>query len=434
MRFVDIIARKRDGHSLSGPDIQAFVQGVTAGTLPDYQAAALLMAIVLRGMTDEETAWLTDAMVRSGEPVDLSDIDGPKVGKHSTGGVGDKVSIALVPLVAACGVVVPKMSGRGLGHTGGTIDKVESIPGFRVDATVDEFKRILRRAGGAIVGQSPALVPADKKLYALRDVTATVESIPLISASIMSKKLAEGASAVLLDVKCGRGAFMKSEEEARELARSLVAIGRRRGLRAEAAITRMDAPLGCAVGNAIEVVECIELLKGRGPHQLRQLVTAFAARMIVLAGVAGDEAAARPLVERALETGAALEKLRTIIAEQGGDPAVVDDYDRLPSAAHRQIVAADRPGFVASLHADLVGRASMVLGAGRERIEDAIDPAAGVRILRQVGERVETGAPVVELLYNDERRAGAAEQLARAAIVLADDPPPAQPLVLDWIR
>ncbi|HXH25930.1 MAG TPA: thymidine phosphorylase, partial [Vicinamibacterales bacterium] len=336
MRFVDVIARKRDGHSLSGPDIQAFVQGVTAGTLPDYQAAALLMAIVLRGMTDEETAWLTDAMVRSGERVDLSDIDGPKVGKHSTGGVGDKVSIALVPLAAACGVVVPKMSGRGLGHTGGTIDKVESIPGFRVDATVGEFKRILRRAGGAIVGQSPALVPADKKLYALRDVTATVESIPLISASIMSKKLAEGASAVLLDVKCGRGAFMKSEEEARELARSLVAIGRRRGLRAEAAITRMDAPLGGAVGNAIEVVECIELLKGRGPHQLRQLVTAFAARMIVLAGIAGDEAAARPLVERALETGAALEKLRTIIAEQGGDPAVVDDYDRLPSAAHRR--------------------------------------------------------------------------------------------------
>src|SRR6478735_215812 len=291
MRFVDVIARKRDGHALSREAIDLFTEGVTDGSVPDYQASALLMSIVLRGMTDQETAWLTDAMVRSGERVDLSDVLGVKVGKHSTGGVGDKVSIVLAPVVAACGVVVPKMSGRGLGHTGGTLDKLESIPGFRIGLSIEEFKQQLRDIGTAIIGQTSALAPADKKLYALRDVTATVESIPLISASIMSKKLAEGSNALVLDVKCGDGAFMKDLDRARALAASMVAIGGHAGVRTEAFITEMDAPLGHAIGNALEVIECLETLKGRGPAELTTVVCQLGARMVVLGGGADDTTA-----------------------------------------------------------------------------------------------------------------------------------------------
>src|SRR5690349_20378304 len=289
MRFVDVIARKRDGHVLSREAIDLFTEGVTDGSIPDYQASALLMAIVLRGMTDEETAWLTDAMVRSGARVDLSDIPGVKVGKHSTGGVGDKVSIVLAPLVAACGVVMPKMSGRGLGHTGGTLDKLESIPGYRVDLDVDEFKAVLREVGTSIIGQSDSLVPADKKLYALRDVTATIGSIPLISASVMSKKLAEGSEVVLLDVKCGNGAFMTDEGSARALASSMVAIGTRAGIRTEALITDMETPLGRAVGNSLEILECLKTLRGEGPEDLSEVVKRFATRALVLAGRDADE-------------------------------------------------------------------------------------------------------------------------------------------------
>src|SRR5687768_11579369 len=282
MRFADVIARKRDGQALTRPEIDLFVRGVVDGSVPDYQASALLMAIVLRGMDKAETAMLTEAMVASGERVDLSSIPGPKVGKHSTGGVGDKVSIVVAPVVAACGVAVPKMSGRALGHTGGTLDKLESIPGFRVDVGIPEFIQMVRDVGTAIVGQSPALAPADKKIYALRDVTATVESIPLISASIMSKKLAEGSTRLVLDVKCGDGAFMKSEPEARALARLLVDIGVRAGLRTEALITQMDAPIGSAVGNALEIIECIDVLKGRGAADLVELATAIATRMLMV--------------------------------------------------------------------------------------------------------------------------------------------------------
>ncbi|HET9359679.1 MAG TPA: thymidine phosphorylase, partial [Vicinamibacterales bacterium] len=280
MSFADVIARKRDGHALRQEDIEAFVRGVTDGSLPDYQASALLMAIVLKGMTDQETAWLAGAMVRSGERVDLSDVSGVTVGKHSTGGVGDKVSIVLAPVAAACGVVVPKMSGRGLGHTGGTLDKLESIPGYRIDLTIDEFKQVLREVGTSIIGQTKTLAPADKKLYALRDVTATIESIPLISTSIMSKKLAEGSSALVLDVKCGDGAFMKDLARARALAASMVAIGTHAGVRTEAVITNMDAPLGRAVGNSLEIVECLDTLKGNGPPDLVEEVQVLAARMV----------------------------------------------------------------------------------------------------------------------------------------------------------
>jgi pyrimidine-nucleoside phosphorylase len=433
MRFVDVIARKRDAQALSRADIDLFVGGVSEGTIPDYQTSALLMAIVLRGMTDQETAWLTDAMVRSGERVDLSNIPGAKVGKHSTGGVGDKVSIVLAPIVAACGVVVPKMSGRGLGHTGGTLDKLESIPGFRVGVSIPEFKQMLADVGTAIVGQSPALVPADKKLYALRDVTGTVESIPLISASVMSKKIAEGSTSLVLDVKCGHGAFMKSEGEAYELARSLVDIGTRAGVRTEALITGMGAPLGRAVGNAVEIQECIEVLKGRGPEDLVEVLVALGARMLTLSGQYRNSAADQA-IRTAISSGTALDKLRAMIARQGGDVAVVDDYDRLPSARYRTAVVADRSGYVAALNAELIGRSSMALGAGRLRVEDAIDHGAGVLILKRPGDAVAAGDPVVELLYNDERGVGEATSLAQAAISFADEPPALRPLILGVVR
>ena len=430
MRFVDVIARKRDGQALTRQEIDLFVRGVVDGSVPDYQASALLMAIVLRGMDDGETAALTEAMVASGERVDLSAIPGPKVGKHSTGGVGDKVSIIVVPLVAACGVAVPKMSGRALGHTGGTVDKLESIPGFRADATIAEFKQLIRDVGAAIVGQSPSLAPADKKIYSLRDVTATVESVPLISASIMSKKLAEGSTSLVLDVKCGNGAFMKTDADARALARSLVSIGSRAGLRTEALITRMDAPIGSAVGNAVEIIECIEVLKGRGPDDLVDLTTTVAERMLTMSGKYGAGSAAQS-VRHAIDSGEALAKLREIIERQSGDPKVVDDYQRLPGAAYREAVVAPRSGYVTGLNAEFVGRASIALGAGRERAGQRIDHGAGVLIAARVGDKVSAGDPVLNLLSNNAGSFGAARALAEEAIAIGDAAPPARPLLID---
>ena len=432
MSFVDVIAKKRDGHALSREDIDTFVHGVGTSDIPDYQASALLMAIVLRGMSDQETAWLTDAMVRSGERVDLSGIPGTTVGKHSTGGVGDKVSIVLAPIVAACGVVLPKMSGRGLGHTGGTLDKLEAIPGFRVNLSIEEFRRMLAEVGTSIVGQTSSLAPADKTLYALRDVTATVPSIPLIAASVMSKKLAEGGDALVLDVKCGHGAFMKSDTDARELARLMVSIGSQAGLRTEAFITDMDAPLGRAVGNAVEIVECIETLKGRGPDDISALVVALASRILVVSGRCAQPDA-EAAVRRALSSGQALEKMRAMVAWQGGDARVLDDYGRLPGAARRHAIAAATDGYVAALQADLVGRASMALGAGRQRIEDRIDHGAGVLIAKKPGERVRAGETILELLYNDDRGLGEASALAHAAIRVAAEPPVLRPLVLGTV-
>jgi pyrimidine-nucleoside phosphorylase len=434
MRFVDAIARKRDGHSLSQREVEAFVRGVTDGTIPDYQASALLMAIVLKGMTDEETAWLTDAMVRSGERVDLSDIPGVKVGKHSTGGVGDKTSIVLAPIAAACGVVVPKMSGRGLGHTGGTLDKLESIAGYRIGLSIDEFKSVLRDVGTSIIGQTATLAPADKKLYALRDVTATVESIPLISASIMSKKLAEGSNALVLDVKCGDGAFMKDLARARELATSMVAIGRQAGVRTEAVITDMDAPLGSAIGNALEIIECLDTLKGTGPADLTGVVKRLAARMVVLAGLASDDTAAAQRVASAIESGRALQTFARMVERQGGDPRVTEDYSRLPSAPSRATYAATRAGYLTALKAEAIGRASNLLGAGRTTVGDSIDHGVGVLLLAKPGEMVSRGQPLVELHHRNGRGVDAALALCHEAIAIGDQPPPRREKVLGEVR
>ena len=434
MRAVDIILSKRDGRTLAREEIRFFVDGVTTGTLPDYQASALLMAILLRGMTREETAWLTDAMVHSGIRVDLGAIPGVKVDKHSTGGVGDKTSLVLAPLAAACGVPVPMMSGRGLGHTGGTLDKLESIPGFRVDLSLEEMKAALARVGCAMIGQTAQIAPADKKLYALRDVTGTVESIPLISASIMSKKIAEGIDALVLDVKTGSGAFMKTEADSRALAESLVSIGNASGVRTEAIITAMDAPLGRAVGNALEVIECIEVLKGVESADLVDVSVELAARMLVLGKVAPDRGDAERQVREAIRSGAGLERFRRIIEAQGGDPKVVDDYARLPQAPHHHIVAAPRAGYVAGIDAALIGRASVALGAGRDRVDDAVDPAVGILLAAKPGDAVRAGDPVLEMHYRDRGRLEAAMRLTGGAIAISDQAPPPRRLIVGEVR
>ena len=433
MHASEIIRQKRDGGVLSEQQIAFFIAGVSDGSIPDYQASAFLMAVFLRGMNEQETAWLTQAMVRSGDRADLSDLAGLKVDKHSTGGVGDKASLVLAPLAAACGAVVPMMSGRGLGHTGGTVDKLESIPGFRLDLTIEEMRTALRRTGVAMIQQTPRVAPADRKLYALRDVTATVESIPLICGSIMSKKIAEGIDALVLDVKVGRGAFMKTEADARALATSLVAIGRASGVRTEAFLTAMDAPLGRAVGNASEVVESIETLKGRGPADLETLSVLLAARMLVLARVAGDMAEAESRVRRALASGEGVERFRQMVAQQGGDPRVVEDYSLLPSTPHAHIIAAPRAGYLASLDAYVVGRASMLLGAGREQASDVIDPGVGITVRARPGDRLAAGDAVLELHYRDAERLADASRLAASAVVIDDAPPAPSPLVIDEI-
>ncbi len=433
MHAVDIIRHKRDGGALSEEQIAFFIAGVTDGTIPDYQASAFLMAVLLRGMTEQETAWLTQAMVRSGDRADLSDIPGIKVDKHSTGGVGDKASLVLAPLAAACGAIVPMMSGRGLGHTGGTVDKLESIPGFRLDLSLDEMRRALGRVGVAMIQQTARIAPADKKLYALRDVTGTVESIPLICGSIMSKKIAEGIGALVLDVKVGRGAFMKTEADARALATSLVAIGNASGVRTEAFLTAMDAPLGRAVGNANEIIESVETLKGLGPSDLEELSVVLAARMLVLARIAPDMKDAVSRVRRALASGEGVERFRRMVEQQGGDPRIVDDYSLLPSVSGSHIVAAPRAGYLMSLDAYLVGRASMLLGAGRDKASDVIDPAVGITIRAKPGDRLDAGDPVLELQYRDDRRLPDASRMAASAMVIGDAPPAPAPLILDEI-
>jgi pyrimidine-nucleoside phosphorylase len=434
MRAVDLIRQKRDGAALSRAEIEFFVAGVTDGSLPDYQAAALLMAVVICGMSAEETAALTDAMVRSGVRMEYPGLAGTPVDKHSTGGVGDKASLVLAPLAAACGALVPMMSGRGLGHTGGTLDKLEAIPGFRTGLSLTQLRAALGAVGCALIGQTSEIAPADRKLYALRDVTGTVESIPLICASIMSKKIAEGIGGLVLDVKTGSGAFMKTLEDSRRLAESLVAIGCASGVRTEALITSMDAPLGRLIGNSLEVIESIETLKGRGPEDLEQLSVRLAARMLIAAGLERDDAAAEARVRDALRSGAGLEKLRRIIEFQGGDPGVIDDYDRLPSAPDRQPVPAARSGYVTALHAEHIGRAAVWLGAGRGKLDDVIDPGVGIEVLAPRGTHVREGDPVLMVHHRGRRGLDQAIPLLSAAIELGDAAVAVGPLVVDYVR
>lgn len=393
----ELIVRKRDGKKLTDDEIRSLVGGFMDGTVTDYQMSAFAMAVYFQGMDFGETVALTLAMRDSGRVLDLAPIDAAKVDKHSTGGVGDKVSICLAPIVAACGVTVPMMSGRGLGHTGGTLDKLEAIPGFRVDLSVREFRAQLRKIGCALIGQTTDLAPADKRLYALRDVTGTVESIPLITSSILSKKLAEGIDALVLDVKVGRGAFMKTEADARALAGSLVRVGSLAGKRVSALLTDMNSPIGYTIGNALETTEALEILHGEGPDDLRHLSYELATEMLRAAGVERTKAQARRRVERAVKEGSALEKMRQIVSAQGGDPAVVDAPDRLALGRHRTTICAAKNGYVTKLDALELGYASMGLGAGRSRFEDAVDWGAGIRLHVQRGDQVRRGDALATL-------------------------------------
>ena len=398
----ELIAKKRDGKAMSEGEIRSLIDGFMDGAVTDYQMSAFAMAVFFQGMSFDETVAMTLAMRDSGQVVDLGGLSAPKVDKHSTGGVGDKVSICLAPIVAACGVVVPMMSGRGLGHTGGTLDKLEAIPGFRVDLSVAQFRQQLRKVGCALIGQTGDLAPADKRLYALRDVTGTVESIPLITSSILSKKLAEGIDALVLDVKVGRGAFMKTEGEARELARSLVRVGRLAGKRVSALLTDMNAPIGYTIGNALETIEALEVLHGSGPEDLRELTFALGAEMLRAAGVAKTEAQDRRLLGQAVADGTALRKMQEIVGAQGGDPSVVEEPSRLKLARHRHTVRAPEDGYVTGVDPLELGYAALGLGAGRLRAEDAVDPGAGIRLHVRVGDRVRAGEPLATL-YSSKR-------------------------------
>ncbi|MDQ1909487.1 pyrimidine-nucleoside phosphorylase [Paenibacillus sp. GD4] len=431
MRTVDLIHKKRDGQELTKSEIDYLIEGYSTGTIPDYQMAAWAMAVYFRGMTSRETADLTMAMARSGEQADLSSIPGVKVDKHSTGGVGDTTTLVLAPLVAAAGVPVAKMSGRGLGHTGGTIDKLEAIPGFQVERTKEQFLSQVRDIGLAVVGQSGNMTPADKKLYGLRDVTATVESVPLIASSIMSKKIASGADAIVLDVKTGRGAFMKSLDASIELAQAMVAIGTEVGRETIALITNMDEPLGPSIGNALEVREAIDTLSGRGPRELTELCLELAAHMVQLGGKAGTYTEAQQRVRELLDRGAALAKLRQFIDAQGGDARVVDEPERLPQAAFVIPVPAAAGGYVGRIDAEALGVTAMLLGAGRATKEDRIDLAVGIRLLKRVGQPVAAGEPVLELHLNSSDPSAAERfgQQALQAITLQETPPAAQPLL-----
>jgi len=415
-----IIAKKRDGLALSREEIAAFVRGATDGSWADYQLSALLMAIYLRGMTPAETALYTEAMMHSGVVADLSSVKWPKADKHSTGGVGDKVSLHLAPMVAACGVAVPMISGRGLGHTGGTLDKLESIPGFRVNLTMAEYRAELENIGLSLIGQTAELAPSDKKLYALRDVTATVECIPLICGSILAKKLAEGIDVLVLDVKFGRGAFMKEKSQARELALALVSVATAMGKPTRAILTAMEQPLGRAVGNALEVAESIECLKGRGPADTMEVTYALAEQMLVLAGVARTATEARAALAHSISSGAALEKFRAMITAQGGDARVVDEPARLPQAKFKVALAAPRAGFVQEVDAMGVALAALRLGAGRVKAADGVDHAVGFGELVKVGEPVAAGATLGVIHANDADALAAAQAMLAQAIRVGD--------------
>ncbi|MDP9149209.1 MAG: thymidine phosphorylase [Myxococcota bacterium] len=427
--LVELIATKRDGNPLAAEDISRLVHALASGELADYQMSAWLMAVYLRGLDDTETNALTDAMLRSGRILDLSSIPGVKVDKHSTGGVGDKSSIALAPLVAACGVPVPMVSGRGLGHTGGTLDKLAAIPGFRTDLSSEDFVRIVRDVGCCLIGQTAEIAPADRRIYALRDVTATVECIPLIVASILSKKLAEGIDALVLDVKVGRGAFMKDEPRARALANALVRVGTRAGKRVVALLTDMESPLGVAVGNALETREALDVLAGGGPSDVVECVTCLAAEMLLLGGVATDASDARARLARALGSGAAARTAERMIEAQGGDPRVVSDRTRLAVAPEEVVVDSPHDGFVAHVDALAIGLASVAMGAGRTRADQAVDHGVGILIEAKPGMPIARGQPLARLLVRERRAGEALIQRVRAAFAIAHQPPLPRPLI-----
>lgn len=402
MRMVDIIEKKRDGQELTTAEINFFIEGYTKGEIPDYQASALAMAIYFQDMNNRERADLTRAMVESGDTIDLSAIDGIKVDKHSTGGVGDTTTLVLAPLVASLGVPVAKMSGRGLGHTGGTIDKLESIAGFHVELTREQFIDLVNRDKVAVIGQSGNLTPADKKLYALRDVTGTVNSIPLIASSIMSKKIAAGADAIVLDVKTGDGAFMKTQEDAEELAHAMVRIGNHVGRKTIAIISDMSQPLGFAIGNALEVKEAIETLQGKGPKDLTELVLTLGSQMVILAGKAKTSEEAKEMLLDAIHSGKALAKFKEFLANQSGDASIVDDLTKLPQAKYKIELPAKQSGYISRMVADEIGVASMILGAGRATKEDVIDLAVGLVLHKKVGDKVEEGESILTIYSNHE--------------------------------
>ena len=430
MRAAELIARKRDGEALAPEDVRELVLGYVRDEVPDYQMSAFLMAVFFRGLDDVETHALTDAMVASGETIDLSSLGRRVVDKHSTGGVGDKASIVIGPIVAACGVPFAKMSGRGLGHTGGTLDKLESIPGFEIELEQDAFLRQVREIGVAIIGQTADLVPADKRLYALRDVTATVDSIPLIASSIMSKKIAAGADAIVLDVKVGDGAFMKNRDRARELAQAMIELGRQAGREVVCELTDMDQPLGHAVGNSLEIREAVETLRGEGPRDLTELTLGACGHLLALSDLGVDEGEGRRRAEESVSSGAALERYETWIRAQGGDPSV----EALPVAPVVRPVPAPDSGYVERIAATAVGVAALHLGAGRAAKDDVIDHRAGVVCRAKRGDKVEKGESVAEVHAADEGGAAAAVEEVAACYLLADAPPPEVPIVLEVLR
>ncbi len=426
-RVIDLIRKKRDGGALLAAEIGYLVDGCTQGSIPDYQMAAWLMAVVLRGMTREETAALTHAMLHSGEVLDLSFLPAKKVDKHSTGGVGDKTSLVLAPLVAAGGLFVPMISGRGLGHTGGTLDKLESIPGFRVGLSVSEFHRVLEACGCCMIGQTDKIAPADRKLYALRDATGTVESPYLICASIMSKKLAEGTDALVLDVKTGSGAFMKAEEDAVFLAELMVETGERMGKQMAALITDMNQPLGRMVGNALEVQECIEVLHGGGPADLSDLCHELAAWMFYLGGASPTVEQGKQLSEQIISSGQAFERFRQMVELQGGDISMIDDPTRLPGTDHRVDVLSPHSGYVTAIDCEHVGTACVILGGGRERKEDSVDPAVGIVVHKKIGDRVAGGEPLCKIHCHSDAQAARAKTLLEESYQIAAAAPARQP-------
>ena len=436
MHYTELIEKKRDGFTHTKEEIEFIIRGVTDGSMPDYQLTAWMMAVCFRGMTDEETAYLTDAMMHSGDVVDLSDLEGVKVDKHSTGGVGDTTTLIVAPLVAACGGTVAKVSGRGLAHSGGTLDKLESVPGVSVEKGLDEFKRIVRKTGLCVVGQSGNLDPADKRMYALRDVSGTVPSIPLIASSIMSKKLASGAEAIVLDVKTGGGAFMRTVDEARKLASLMVKIGRHLGRNTVAVITDMDRPLGMAVGNGLEMREAIEGLTSKIPYNdpLMQVSFVLAGRLLMLSNIASTQEEAEIMLKKAVEDGSGFTRLRSMLEEMGGDVRYVDDPNLLVRTKRIVPIYKDCTGYIKKLDAKSIGLAALLLGAGREKAGDTVDPAVGILMKKRCGDRIEKDEPIAYMYVNDETNLDEAVSKLVNAVSVADEKPEDEALVYDIIE